>query len=443
MVILLIEVALLAFFILYGLRRGGALGTGIYSMLALAIMVYVFREPLGNPPLTPVMIILAIGIGAGLLEAAGGLDLLVYYAGRLIQRFPKAITFVAPLIVFFFVFGVGTTNIALSLEPVIARTALKAKVRPERPLVASVLTANMALLTSPAASSAIVAATILGSAGLAYSTYLTIALISALVATLGLSLFMTFRGANLEKDPEYQRRLSAGLITEESTDLDERPVFTRAQKLSVVFFLAAVIVVLALGLFPDLVGMITSPIVSATGEQAFMKPSDTVQIMMFVAAALILTFTQAQAKQLMTSKIFLAAVGASITVLGPGWLGDTVFNAPHNAETLKSSVGELLNFAPWSIFIIMALVATFIMAQTPVIAIVFPLALALGVSPVLLVAQLQAVNVNYFIPALPTLLFAEEIDPTGSTNRFRAWLPGLVSTVLAILSGLAISPLFS
>ena len=54
------------------------------------------------------------------------------------------------MIVFLFVFGVGTANIALSLEPIIAKTAVRANIQPKRPLTASVLTANLALLCSPA-----------------------------------------------------------------------------------------------------------------------------------------------------------------------------------------------------------------------------------------------------------------------------------------------------
>ena len=50
------------------------------------------------------------------------------------------------MIVFLFVFGIGTANIALSLEPIIAKTAQKAHIQPKRALTASVLTANLALL---------------------------------------------------------------------------------------------------------------------------------------------------------------------------------------------------------------------------------------------------------------------------------------------------------
>ena len=73
--------------------------------------------------MTAVLIILSIGIAGGTLQATGGIDYLVYIASRVIERFPKSIIFIAPMIVF--VFGIGTANIALSLEPIIAKTAQK------------------------------------------------------------------------------------------------------------------------------------------------------------------------------------------------------------------------------------------------------------------------------------------------------------------------------
>ena len=102
-------------------------------------------------PVTAVLIILSIGIAGGTLQATGGIDYLVFLASKIIERFPKSIIFIAPMIVFLFVFGVGTANIALSLEPIIAKT-VRANIQPKRPLTASVLTANLALLCSPAAS---------------------------------------------------------------------------------------------------------------------------------------------------------------------------------------------------------------------------------------------------------------------------------------------------
>ena len=136
-----------------------------------------------------VLIILSIGIAGGTLQATGGIDYLVYIASRVIERFPKSIIFIAPMIVFLFVFGIGTANIALSLEP-IAKTAQKAHIQPKRALTASVLTANLALLCSPAASATAYIISVLAGYHISMGKYLSIVLPTALISMLLLSIFV-------------------------------------------------------------------------------------------------------------------------------------------------------------------------------------------------------------------------------------------------------------
>jgi len=437
MLMLILQVLVMAVLVIYGLKMGGALGVGILSMLGLSIMVFVFRLPIGNAPIVPVMIILAIGVAGGLLEASGGLDYMVHYAGKAIEKKPQAITFVAPLIIFGFVFGIGTANIALSLEPIIARTALRAGVRPERPLVACVTAANMALVCSPAASSAIVAFGFLHGYGYSFAQYLMIALPSALIATVALSSFMCFRGKSLANDPEYQKRLAEGkIVLEKQSDKNvEEVVFTKQQKFSVLAFLVSVSLILLFGLNEDLLHTLTTPNM-VNGQEKFLPSTSTVQIFMFLAAAVILFITKKSPAVIYKTQIFTAAVSAAVAVLGPGWLGATIFQSPDNALVLRESVGHIIADAPWVIIIICGVVATFVMSQTAIISIIYPLALSLGVPPGFMAAMIQTVNVNYFIPAQPTLLFAEEIDATGTTRKYRFWLPGLFATIVSILVGI-------
>lgn len=439
MIMLILEVLVMAVLVIYGLKIGGSLGVGIFSILGLFVMIFIFQIPLGKAPVTPVMIILAIGIAGGLLEASGGLDYLVHHAGKLIEKKPSAITFISPLIIFGFVFGIGTANITLSLEPIIARTALRAGVRPERPLVACVTAANLALVCSPAASSAIVAFGFLnGYSGYTFGQYLLITLPAALMSTLALSVFMSFRGKPLDKDPEYQKRVAEGLIPPEAVSIEidkgKAPVFTRSQKLSVLAFIVCVAMILIFGTNESLLHALTSAKV-VDGKDVFMSATSTVQIFMFLAAAVIIFLTKMSPAVIYKTKIFTAAIGAAIAVLGPGWLGATIFQSPENAFILEQRVGSLVSVAPWFIVIICGVVATFVMSQTAIISIVYPLALGLGVPAGFMAAMIQAVNVNYFIPAQPTLLFAEEIDPTGSTQKYRFWFPGLFSLMVSIIVG--------
>ncbi|MFA0981200.1 anaerobic C4-dicarboxylate transporter family protein, partial [Staphylococcus aureus] len=150
MLLFIIEIIIMILAILLRLITAGALGCGIFAIVAQLIMIFGFQLPPGSAPVTAVLIILSIGIAGGTLQATGGIDYLVYIASRVIERFPKSIIFIAPMIVFVFVFGICTANIALSLKPIIAKTAQKARIQPKRALTALVLTANLALLCSPA-----------------------------------------------------------------------------------------------------------------------------------------------------------------------------------------------------------------------------------------------------------------------------------------------------
>jgi anaerobic C4-dicarboxylate transporter DcuA len=127
------------------------------------------------------------------------------------------------------------------------------------------------------------------------------------------------------------------------------------------------------------------------------------------------------------------ALAASLVVLGGGWLGGTIFGSPGNQETLTNSLGAILGNYPWVIIILCSFVAMIIGAQTAVAAIIFPLALALGVSPLLLVIIVQCLNVNFIIPAQPTMLLACELDRTGRTKTYNFIVPGLAITALSIV----------
>ena len=184
MLLFIIEIIIMILAILLGLRTAGALGCGIFAIVAQLIMIFGFQLPPGSAPVTAVLIILSIGIAGGTLQATGGIDYLVYIASRVIERFPKSIIFIAPMIVFVFVFGIGTANIALSLEPIIAKTAQKARIQPKRALTVSVLTANLALLCSPAASATAYIISVLAGYEISMGKYLSIVLPTALISML-------------------------------------------------------------------------------------------------------------------------------------------------------------------------------------------------------------------------------------------------------------------
>ncbi|RGI32086.1 anaerobic C4-dicarboxylate transporter family protein [Melissococcus sp. OM08-11BH] len=418
MALLLIEIAIMIATIIYGLMKGGALGSGVSAIVALFIMLFIFKLPPSSPPVTAVLIIMSIGIASGALQASGGMDYMIRVATKIIQRFPKAITIVAPLVCFLFVFGMGTAMIALSLEPIISETALKSKVNPKGALISSVLASNMALLCSPASSSTAYVVTLLAAYGISLGTYLSIALPATLLSIIILSILLTIVNKKLPFDES---------ILEDVIIENEEKKLSPAAKKSTLVFLLCVLAIIILGLFPSLL-----PEYNVDGKPIKIATADLVQMFMYLSAAINIMLFKVKSKDILHAPATANALGATLIVLGLGWVGSTIFGAPKNQAVLVSSVGQILADYPWVIIFICAFVAMIIGAQTAVAAIIFPLALTLGISPMLLIIIVQCLNVNFVIPAQPTLLLAVELDRTGRTKVFSFIIPGIIITALSI-----------
>lgn len=419
MALLLIEIVIMVATIIYGLMKGGALGSGVTSIVALFIMIFIFKLPPSAPPVTAVLIILSIGVASATLQASGGMEYMISVAEKIIRRYPRAITFVAPLVCFLFVFGMGTAMITLSLEPIISETAIKSKVNPKGALVTSVLASNMALLCSPASSSTAYVVTILAAYGISLGTYLSITLPATLISIVLLSLILTFAYKRIPFDESAIAKLSE--------DQEVREIATAAKKSTIVFLLC-VLAIIVLGLFPSLL-----PTFEVGENTVRIATADLVQMFMYLSAAVNILFFKIKAKDILATSAIGNFLAAALIVLGLGWVGGTIFNAPINQAVLGQSLGQVLAQYPWVIILICSFVAMIIGAQTAVAAIIFPLALTLGISPLFLVVIVQCLNFNFVIPAQPTLLFAVELDHTGKTKVFSFIIPGIIITALAIL----------
>lgn len=424
----LAELIIMVLLIVWGLNIGRALGATVMSILGVLIMAFFFHVQPGQIAVNAVLIILSIAVAGGVLEVTGGLDYLVYLAEKVIRRWPRLVTFLAPLIIFVFVFGIGTSNITLSLEPVISETALEAKIRPARPLVATVHAAQFALLCSPAAASTAFIISLMGSHGVSMHRYLGIVLPTALISILVLSLVMTvwpFKGGSDAEFIKNSKGQAKKIADKTSKD------FSKKTKWSVVVFLLGILAILLLGIFPQL-----GPTFMVHGKPVKLLMDDIVIMFMFASAAINLAFTHIDYHKVFSAKITKSAFGAALVVMGPGWLGGTLFTNPQNVKLIKSVVGNLLTHASWVIIPVVMLVSMLCISQAATSSIIFPVALSLGIQPLFMAAIVQAVNFNFGIPAIPTILFGEEIDPTGSTKRYTFLVPGLIALITSYLVGI-------
>lgn len=246
-----LELAIVLACIYFGARLGGV-GLGTAAGVGLAIQVFVLRQKPGELPVDVILIIGSVITAAAALQAAGGLDFMVRIAEGILRARPQAITFVAPAVSWVFTFFAGTGHVAYTLLPVIAETARKAGVRPERPLGISVIASQQAITASPisAATAAMIALLAVNDTGLGLGDILLVCVPSTLAGSMLGALATSRVGKELKDDPVYQERLAKGLIDAPKPEAEGAAAAAPAPgaKLSVLLFGLAVITVVVLGI---------------------------------------------------------------------------------------------------------------------------------------------------------------------------------------------------
>jgi anaerobic C4-dicarboxylate transporter len=244
-----VEFLVVLFAIFLGSRLGG-IGLGAIAGLGLAVLVFVFRIPAGSLPVDVIFIIVAVITAVAALEAAGGLDLLVRLAEKMLRAKPEAITFMAPLVTWLFTFVAGTGHVAYSVLPVIAEVARKAGVRPERPMSIAVIASQQSITAGPisAATAGMIALLAVNDTGLGLKDILLICIPSTLIGVLLGALSMVRYGCKLADDPIFRDRLAKGLVESSDVTLQMPPERIAPAKWSVIIFLIAAVGVVGFGL---------------------------------------------------------------------------------------------------------------------------------------------------------------------------------------------------
>ena len=428
-------VVLLAIFI--GARVGG-IGLGIFGMIGLGILVFGFGLKPGDAPTDVMLIIVAVITAAAALQAAGGLDYLVKVAEKILRKNPAMITFLAPIVCYFFTFFSGTGHIAYSLLPIISEIATDRKVRPERPLSISVIASQQAITASPisAATAALLSAELLGSKGITLGNILTVCVPATLIGVIVGAIVVNFIGVPLEKDPEYLRRLKEGLLQkEEKSAIQISEKDQQRAKISVIIFLIGVFSIMLFGFIDAL-----RPSFMIDGKLQKMEMTHVIEIIMMTVAGLILIFTRIEVNKLIKGSVFLAGMQAVIAIFGIAWMGDTFFDG--NTKFIEDNIENIVTHYPFLFAIVLFVMSILLFSQSSTVKTLYPLAIGTLKLPALsLIAMFPAVNGYFFIPNYPTVVAAIDFDRTGTTRigkyvlNHSFQIPGFVATIVAIAVG--------
>lgn len=448
MILLQLTVLLVCIFI--GARMSG-IGLGVMGMLGLLILMFAFNLQPADPPLEVMLIILSVVTAAAALQAAGGMDYLVGVAGNILRSNPKQITFLGPLITYAFVLFAGTAHISYSIMPIIAEVAIKNKIRPERAMSMSVTAAHMAITASPVSAAAAALLSVLGVSGVGLGDILLVAIPSTLIGVIIGILFVWKRGKELSEDPEFLERMKDPTFAKnlEGEETKAEKTLAPGAIKSVVIFGLAVVAVVVLGSFPDLLPAFGhkegfSPGFAVNEAGHVLMPS-MIMMIMLGATGLIILFANTSAAQVTKASLFASAGQATIAVFGVVWMSSTFMN--NNFAVIQGTLGEIVKSYPWSFAVALFALSMLLYSQASTAKALMPLGLALGLPPAYLIGIFPACNGHFFIPGYPTLLTAIQFDRTGTTRigkyvlNHSFMLPGLVTTTASVLAGLLLQSL--
>ena len=457
--------------IVMGTRSSGV-GLGLWGGAGVAVLVFGFGLPPGSPPVDALLIVLAVVLASSVMQVAGGIDWMVSIAAKLIERNPKQITLVAPLVAFLFSVGAGTSNILYPLLPVIQDLSYRNNIRPSRPLSLSVVATSVALACSPvsAAMAAMVTLTEVNPYDYELIDIIKVTLPACVVGLVLTSFVVRRLGKNIADDPEIQAKIAAGIIPAPSSHrtgakdavgvgatvspgasgsreadagaadgpgtpagtsapVQVQVTVTKAGRNAALIFFAGVIAIVVFGLFKGI-----RPL-DAAGDPISMTA--IIEIVMFVAGTLILIVCHPKVSEVPTASVFRAGMVSAIALFGLAWLTDT-FLAAYSSE-IASTVGDLVTAVPWIFALGVFIVCVLTTSQSTATRTIVPIGLAAGIPLGVLSGMWAGAFAGvYLLPTNGSQIAAANFDTSGSTKLGTTlvdhsfFVPTLVLAVITI-----------
>lgn len=427
--------------LLLGTRYGG-MGLGLISGIGLFILTFIFGLEPGKPPVDVMLTILAVIGCASVLQTAGGLNVMMQFAERLLRRHPQHITLLAPFTTWSLTFLCGTGHVVYTMFPIISDIAIKKGIRPERPMAVASVASQMAITASPVSVAVVSLVSIIGAnhgIGHAYSILeiLAISVPASLVGVLIAALWSLRRGKDLDKDPDFQKKIKdpeQRAYIYGSTDTLLNQVFPKQAYWSTWIFFAAIVVVVLLGAFADL-----RPAFEVKGKLQSLSMNLVIQMMMLIAGAVILIGCKVKPSDISNGAVFKAGMVAIFSVFGVTWMSDTFFQA-HMGE-LRLVLEDVVKGHPWTYAIVLFLVSKLVNSQAAALAAIAPMGLQLGVEPKMLIAFFPAAYGYFVLPTYPSDLACIGFDRSGTTKIGRFIInhsfiiPGLIGVICSCITG--------
>ncbi len=427
---------------LYVGSRYGGIGLGVVSGIGLVVEVFILRMPPTSPPITVMLIILAVVTCASVLEAAGGLKYMLQVAERILRKNPKNVTIIAPFVTYAMTFMLGTGHAVYSIMPIIGDVALKNGIRPERPMAAASVASQVGITASPISAAVVYYLAQLSEIKpeLTLVSILMVTIPSTLVGVLLMGLYSLRRGKELEDDPEYQRRLQDPMWREKilettNTSLDEE--LPGSARNAVLLFILALLVIVCIAMVPE---------IRTIGEDKAISMSVIIQMMMLAFGGVILLVTKTEPKKVPEGVVFKSGMVAAIAIFGIAWMSDTYFK--YALPEFKDGIIGMVTDYPWTFAFALFIVSVVVNSQAATARMMLPVGIGLGLSPALLIGLMPAVYGYFFIPNYPSDIATVNFDSSGTTKIGKWYFNhsfmavGLISVISSCCVGYLLGQMF-
>lgn len=431
--------------LIIGVRKGG-IGLAAVSAIGLVFFIFVMHLKPGKPPVDVMLTIMAVVVCSAFLQASKGLDVMLKYAEKFLRSQPKYITILAPMTTWFLAVLCGTGHVVYAMFPIIYDIAIKQNIRPERPMAVSSIASQMGVCASPASVAVVSVVAILGNSSHAFGVMqiLAVSIPATFLGVIVAGLWSLNRGKDLAKDTEFQARIADpaqkafiyGDLAEES--ILKKLLPASAYKAAGVFLMGIVVIAL-FGSFPQLLPHFPD----AKGVLKPFSMTPTIQLMMLTMSAIIMMLADVKTADVASGSVFKSGMTAIVSVYGVAWMADTYFGA--YLPVMKKTLSEVVLAYPWMYALVLFLVSKLINSQAAAVTVVVPMALSVGVSPLLIIGFMPAAYGYFILPTYPSDLACIGFDRSGTTHigkfiiNHSFLFPGLIGVSSACIAGYMIS----
>lgn len=431
--------------LIVGVRKGG-IGLGVVSGIGLIIFIFIMGMKPGKQPVSVMLTIMAVVTCSGFLQTSRGLDVMLKYAEKLLRSQPKFITFLAPITTWFLTVLCGTGHVVYTMFPIIYDISIKQNIRPERPMAVASIASQMGVCASPASVAVVSAVALLAAANTPYGVVeiLAVTIPASFIGVLVAGFWSLNRGKSLENDLDFQRKIADPLQKEfiygevEGSNIADEKLPKSAYRAAVIFLLG-IGVIAFFGSFPEYLPVVQN----SKGVMKSLSMTPTIQLMMLAIATVIMLTSKVNPSDVASSSVFRSGMVAIVSVYGVAWMASTYFLT--YLPVMKDTVAAAFTAYPWLYAVLMVLVSKFINSQAAAVAVIIPLALSVGVDPIIIVGFMPACYGYFILPTYPSDLACVSFDRSGTTKigkfliNHSFIIPGIIGVGTACVAGYTIS----